>query len=203
MVYITGDQEIPSALLDKYRATLTEKQPDGVSRKRYPYRVPHMQKTGADNTAKQRKQRARFLQVRDKFNILPQADRARWYAARPPWSSYLWYYNYFIMSGLMDVLGANPEGASVIASIKHYPYTLLAGAPADVTVAISTIDPTKAAAFPYGAAHYMTSAEDPVVWWAWAVYPYVKEIMTEHVLMRASETISANAGASVSVIEYI
>ena len=43
MAKIEGPQSIPSVLLDAYRGTLTEKQPDGTSRKRYPYRVPNMQ----------------------------------------------------------------------------------------------------------------------------------------------------------------
>ena len=203
MVQLTGTQEIPSELLDAYRATLTEKQPDGVSRKRYPFRVPHMQAGGADVKAGQRTQRARFLQVRDSFKATSQAERARWYAARPPWSSFLWYYNYFIMSGLMDVLGANPEGASVINTIKHYTFTLPAGNPANVTVAITEINPTKAMGFLYGNGYNERSAEDPVIWWAWVVYPYLVELNATYALVKASLAITVNAGCGLSVIEYI
>ena len=121
----------------------------------------------------------------------------------PPWSSLLWYYNYFMLSGINDVLGANPEGASVIKTIKHYTFTLLAGAPANVTIAITAIDPAKAVVFPYGAAHMAESGEDPVVWWAWSVYPYLVSMITESIIMRASEEIKEAAGLGVTVIEYI
>lgn len=162
-----------------------------------------MQADGADVKPGQIKQRNRFIQIRDKFHTLSDTQKTRWYAARPPWSSFLWYYNYFMMSGLMDVLGANPEGASVIKSIKHYPFTMAAGAPALITVAISSIDPTKAMGFLFGAGFGEGSGEDPVVHWAWSVYPYVIDIYTTSMIMKASGNISQAAGCSVSVIEYI
>lgn len=198
MAKIEGDQNIPSALLDPYRATLTEKQPDDVGRKRYPYRVPHMQKDGADVKAGQLAQRTRFLLVRDEFNKLSDAEKARWYAARPPWSSFLWYYNYFIMSGLMDVLGANPEGASVINTIKHYTFTLPAGGPANVNIPISTINADKAAVFFYGAGWQEVSENIGV-----AIYPYLVSLTHSTCVAKASGAIEVNVGCSLSVIEYI
>ena len=97
----------------------------------------------------------------------------------------------------MDVLGANPEGASVIGSIKHYPFTLLQGNPAEVTVDITEVDPTKAMAFFYGAGHYEE------VSFAFNVYPYLITIAATYVLVKASGAISFNAGCSLSLIEYI
>lgn len=197
MVMLTGTQEIPSALLDLYRGTLTEKQPDGTSRKRYPYRLPGMQAGGSYIKPKQIIQRNRFKAVIAKFNATSAAERARWYAARPPWSSFLWYYNYFMMSGLMDVLGANPEGASVINTIKHYPFTLPQGAAANVTVNISEVDPSKAMGFFYGAGHYEEEA------FAYNVYPYLVTIAATYAIVKAAGLISFAAGCSISIIEYI
>lgn len=118
MAKLEGDQSIPAEWLDLYRATLTEKQPDGVSRKRYPYRVPKMQAGGDGVSADQLVQRNRFLLARNAFNTLSEAERQRWYAARPPWSSYLWYYNYFIMSSLIGNADVIHGGAGVIKSIQ-------------------------------------------------------------------------------------
>ncbi len=203
MVQLTGVQNIPSELLDLYRGTLTEKQPDVVSRKRYPYRLPQMQEDCSNYKPDQILQHNRFKTFIANFNAITEATRQRWYAARPPWSSFLWYYNYFIMSGLMDVLGANPEGASVIKSIKHYPFTMLAGAAANINIVIDEIDPTKAMVFPYGAGYKASSGFEPITAWAWVVYPYVVSIAAELVVMKASGVIEANADCSVSVIEYI
>lgn len=118
MAKITGTQDIPSVLLNLYRGTLTEKQPDGNSRKRYPYRVPPMQATGANTSAKQRAQRERFKTAMSDFRATPYAERQRWYAARPEWSSLLWYYNYFIMSDLSGNANQQQGGVGVIKSIQ-------------------------------------------------------------------------------------
>ena len=203
MAKITGPQEIPSELLDGYRATLGEVRPDDGVRKRYPYRVPTMQTLDGHPTIKQKAQRNRFKTIIEKFAAIDWPTRQRWYAASPEWGSILWYYNYFIMSGLMDVLGANPEGASVIKSIKHYTFTMLSGAPANINVVIDTIDPTKAMVFPYGSGYKADSGFEPITAWAWSVYPYVVSIAAELVVMKASGAIEANASCSISVIEYI
>ncbi len=118
MAKTEGTQSIPSALLDAYRGTLTEQQPDGVSRKRYPYRVPNMQEGGSDVKPGQKAQRTRFKESIANFHNVSAADRARWYAARPPWSSLLWYYNYYIMSDLTGNANQQQGGVGVIKSIQ-------------------------------------------------------------------------------------
>lgn len=203
MAKVTGPQEIPSELLDGYRATLGEIRPDDGVRKRYPYRVPIMQTATGHPTTKQKAQRTRFLTAKGAFVVTDWPTRQRWYAAAPEWGSLLWYYNYFIMSGIMDILGANPEGASVIKSIKHYTFNLPNGAPQNVNVVIDTIDPTKAMVFPYGAGHEVECGEDPITCWAWTVYPYLVSISANLVVMKASDWIDGITGCSISVIEYI
>ncbi len=198
MVWMTGAQSIPAELLDLYRGTLTEKQPDGVSRKRYPFRVPHMQAGGADVKPAQLIQRNRFKAVIARFNATSDAERARWYAARPPWSSFLWYYNYFIMSGLMDVLGANPEGASVINTIKHYTFAMASGAPANITVAITEINPEKAAVFFYGGGGAEIAEGIGV-----PIYPRLEALNATNIVARAAGQNDIAVICSVSVIEYI
>lgn len=118
MARTEGTQNIPSELLDLYRATLVEQTPELSIQKRLPYRLPNMQAGGADVKASQVAQRNRFKLIRDNFNALPEGERERWYAAMPPWSSFLWYYNYFIMSGLTGNANISEGGAGVIKSIQ-------------------------------------------------------------------------------------
>ena len=99
---------------------------------------------------------------------------------------------------MQDVLGAQLEGGQVIASIKHYPFTMPDGAPANITVAISEVDTTKAMAFFYGAG-YKEVAEAIGV----NVFPYIIAINATTVIVKASDILNGAAGASVTIIEYI
>jgi len=118
MAKIEGTQNIPSAVLDAYRATLGEQRPNDIIGKRYPYRVPKMQKGGSGVSPAQRSQRDRFLYNIGLFKTASPAERARWYAAMPPWSSYLWYYNYFMMSGQTGDDASQTGATGVIKSIQ-------------------------------------------------------------------------------------
>ena len=198
MAKTEGTQSIPAPWLDSYRATLGEQRPNLAVHKRYPWRLPNMQAGKSGESAGQRIQRARFITVRDSFKNRSQAERARWYANMPPWSSLLWYYNYFIMSGLMDILGANPEGAQVIASINHYTFTIPGGAPADITVNISEVNPAKSMAFFYGGGPHEVSEQIGIV-----NFPYLVAINATTLIAKGSNHNTGNSGASVSVIEYI
>ena len=198
MVKITGDQSIPSELLDLYRGTLTEKQPDGTSRKRFPYRLKNMQEGGSGVSTKQRTQRQRFLGARNRFLNISPAERARWYAARPPWSSFLWYYNYFIMSDLMGNANINEGGAGVINSIRYYEATAPSGSPSPITVAISEVDPNKAVVMLYGNGTW-EAVEGAVV----PIYPYPVTMHATYCVLKMSGTIDVNAGIGALVIEYI
>ncbi len=197
MVKIAGTQTIPSALLDTYRGTLTEKQPDGVSRKRYPYRVPQMQTGGSNVKAKQIIQRARFLQAKENFKLATPADRARWYAARPIWQSFLWYYNYFIMSDLAGNATPPQGGVGVVKSIKYYTATMPQYGPSPVTIAISDIDPGKAVMMLYGNGYHDPGAG------ATPVYPYPVGAFTTSVVVQMPIGIDVAADVGVTVIEYI
>lgn len=197
MVKISGDQNIPSEVLDAYRATLTEKQSDGVSRKRYPYRMPHMQEGGSDVKSAQATQRQRFKDAITKFAATPQAERQRWYAARPPWSSFLWYYNYFIMSSLNGNANVDQGGAGVINKIKFYTATMPSPGPSPVTVAISSVDPQKSVAMLYGNGYYDPGAG------ATPVYPYPVSMYTTSIVIQMATLIDSQVGVGVTVIEYI
>ncbi len=118
MARIEGTQNIPAEWLDLYRATLTEKLPTGAARKRFPFRLKHFQKGGNKVTDAQLEQRSRFEAIRDKFKNVSWANRQRWYAARPPWNSILWYYNYFMLSGLMGNAFVGDKGGGVIKTIQ-------------------------------------------------------------------------------------
>lgn len=112
------DQDIPSELLDLYRTALGEEKPDGGVQKRYPFRVPTMQTEVGHPSTKQRAQRARFLIAEGNFADVDWPTRQRWYAAAPEWGSFLWYYNYFIMSSLTGNANIPSGGTGVIKSIQ-------------------------------------------------------------------------------------
>lgn len=148
MAEFEGEQDIPSELLDLYRGTLNPHPTGGVVKSRYPYRMPPMQEGGRGVSAKQNAQRARFKIIKEKFATLSPTERARWYDNMPPWASFLWYYNYFIMSGLAG--NANPEqgGAGVIKSIQFVKETVLVGGAKTFT--INEVDPAKTVVMMFG-----------------------------------------------------
>lgn len=205
MAKVTLPQNIPSELLDGYRAAMGEVRPDKGVRKRYPYRVPTMQTLVGHPSTKQRAQRARFLTAKNNFADVPWATRQRWYAASPEWGSFLWYYNYFIMSSLAG--NANPPqgGAGVIKSIQFKTIAMPAGA-GEGQVAITAVDPAKTVVMLYGNSFTFREEE------AWAlsvpVYPYVSSIAAE--LVKCKWSIATYAGnptgaadIGITVIEYI
>jgi len=202
MAKIEGTQNIPAEWLDEYRATLTEKLPTEVSRKRFPFRLRLFQKGGYKITPEQLGQRGRFESVVDKFKDVSDEDRQRWYAARPPWGSLLWYYNYFMLSGLMGNAIVGTVGGGVIKDINHYTFTLPGGTPANVTVNIDTCDPAKAICFFYGAGAIIENPE-PGVYYAVQVYPYLVALASSYAVVKASGSITGDWGCSMSIIEYI
>ena len=118
MAKIEGTQDIPSELKYLYDGALTPIMPNAVVRGRYPWRIPKMQKGGSGVSVNQEEQRSRWLAIQAKFNLLSQAEKERWYAAAPQWHSLLFYYNYFMMSGLMGNAVVGEQGGGVIKSIQ-------------------------------------------------------------------------------------
>ena len=203
MAKTEGDQNVPSGLLDAYRATLGEVRPDAAVHKRYPWRMPTMQAGKANETAKQRIQRNRFNTVRAKFNTLSPAERARWYAGMPPWSSLLWYYNYFMLSGLNDVLGADARGASVIKSIQNRTIELPT---AGTTITHATVvDASKVVVMLWGAsyAYDWDQVGDIPYAWAWPVYPIWGTLNNTNISITWGMLPEAAAKVALQVIEYL
>lgn len=204
MAKTDGTQNIPSELLDTYRATLGEEKPGDVVGKRYPYRVPRMQNGHGNVTATQRIQRDKFKYVIDKFKGLSAAERARWYAAMPPWSSLLWYYNFFMLSGLIDVLGANAKGASVIKSIQNISDSIPTGGK---TVTIpNAVDTSKVVIMIWGSAHNWNFEEpipDNFAAYAWNIFPVWSNLTATSIWVGWSETPQFAATVSLQIIEYI
>lgn len=118
MAKYEGDQNVPSGLLDLYRGTLNPHPTGKIVKKRYPFRMPRMQEGGKGVHSGQLAQRERFKTIKGNFKNLSSAERARWYAAEPPWSSFLWYYNYFMMSGLVGNADIAQGGAGVVKTIQ-------------------------------------------------------------------------------------
>jgi hypothetical protein len=116
----------------------------------------------------------------------------------PEWGSVLWYYNYFMLSGLSG--NADPEhgGAGLIKSIKHYTFTMPTGLPSNINVTIDTIDPEKTVVFFYGSGAYEISADIAV-----AVYPYLVSLAATLAVVKASLENDHVAGLGLTIIEYI
>jgi len=108
-------------------------------RKRYPWRIPKMQKGGYGVSPGQKVQRDRFEYVKDKYALLSAAEKQRWVDANPPWGSYLYGYNFFMLEGLMG--GGTLEYPQMIKSIQ----VVKESVPTTGTksFAISTVDPAK------------------------------------------------------------
>lgn len=203
MAKTEGEQTIPCSLRDAYRAALAEQKPDLSIEKRYPYRMPTKQDKKGVPTPGQRIQRARFKTVIGSFNALSQAEKTRWYGAMPEWGSLLWYYNFFMLSGLMDVLGADARGAQVIKRILNRTLEIpIAGT--TITHA-TTVDASKVVVMLWGAAYNFDEAqvgEYPYAW-AWPIYPIWGTLGNTNISLTWSIDPHAAGKAALQVIEYI
>jgi len=205
MARIEGTQNIPSELKYFYDGTLTPLMPNAAIRSRYPWHVTQVQEGGPKESAGHKKQRARWKAIRDKFKTLTEAERQRWYAAAPPWGSLLFYYNYFMMSGLMGNATVGDKGGGVIKSIQFKTIAMPA-ADGEGEVAITAVDPAKCVVMLYG--NSICVDEESGAWFVSPVYPYVSSFAAELVKCKWSlpvayvnPTKAANIG--ITVIEYI
>jgi len=205
MARIEGTQNIPAEWIDAYRATLTEKMPGAAARKRYPFRLPQKEDGGYKVTENQKKHRTKWKEIRDKFNDTTPADRERWYAARPVWHSFLWYYNYFMMSGLSGNAVVGDKGGGVIKTIQNVLVSIPAGAGTG-TGSFSTVNPGRAIVMING--NSLAIDEEPSGFFAAIVYPYVLELASAAVKLKwalpaphFSDTKAAVVSATI--IEYI
>lgn len=205
MAKLEEPQDIPSELLDGYRVALNSHSTANIVKKRYPFRMPPMQEGGKGVYPKQRSQRARFKTAVADFNELSQADRERWYAAEPPWGSFLWYYNYFIMSSLSGNANIDDGGAGLIKSIQFKQISMPAGA-GEGQVAITAVDPAKSVVMLYGnsAIIYEWETGSVVV----TVYPYTSSFAAA--LVKCKWSMASYSGENtkaatigVTIIEYI
>ncbi len=148
MAKFEDPQEIPSQLLDLYRATLNPHPTGNIVKKRYPFRMARMQEGGKGVHKGQKAQRERFKTAMADFRNVSGPDRARWYAAEPPWSSFLWYYNYFIMSSLAGNADFQRGGDGVIKSIQFVSKSIPTGG--NEPIAINAVDPAKTVVMLFG-----------------------------------------------------
>jgi hypothetical protein len=203
MAHIEGTQEIPSEMRKLYQATLGLPLPDGQVKKRVPFRNKKMQAFGSGVTEKQNQQRDRFLNAIDKFNNADDDTRSRWYDAEPEYNSFLWYYNYFILSGLNGNANGQQGGYGVIKLIQHISTSLATGG---ATISIPTaIDPQKAVVMAWGAAYnyYEVALEPGGYGWAWNCFPVPKILNSSSLEAVWSNTPQGAGNCSFIVIEYI
>jgi len=198
MAKFEGTQNVPSEWLDQYRGTLNPHPTGNVAKKRYPYRLPKMQEGGKGVKPAQLKQRTRFKQAIAKFKEISYTQKQRWYDSEPPWSSFLWYYNYFVMSALAGNANINAGGAGVIKSIQYVTAAMSTGSPANVTVSIATVDPGKCVMMLYGAGAYNIAGDLFV-----QVYPVPIAINSSQAIIKNSIQNDTAYTAGITVIEYI
>lgn len=205
MAKTTGTQSIPSALLPLYKAVMAEANPEKRVGKRYPFRVPPMQTEKGHPSKKQKTQRDAFLVAVAAFNNTDAATRQRWWENEPEWNSFLWYYNYFLMSSLNDEIVVGDGVIGVIKSIQHKTISIPTGS-GEGSVAITAVDVDKAIVMIQGGT---VAVEDNSSYgYAGAIMPYVSSIASTLVkakwalpVMFGNNAIAATV--SIIVIEYI
>lgn len=203
MAYIEGTQSIPAEIYKQVKATLGTQAQTGLVKKRTPFRLPNMQEGGKHVRQSQIDQRERFKNIVSKFNNVDDAERSRWYGAEPEYSSFLWYYNYFILSGLSGNANGQQGGYGVIKLIQNIATNLgTAGAILNLPTAV---DPQKAVIMAWGAAysHSLDGGEYGAWAWAWNCYP-VPILLNSSQLQAVWSTPPERSGnVSFIVIEYI
>jgi len=214
-----GTQSVPAEWLDLWRGNLTDKSPLKITRKRYPFRRRLWRKGGYKVTEKQKAQRERFELAISKFKTISDYEKSRWYDSMPPWHSLLWYYNYFMLSALNDVLGAIARGMSVIKKIQNFKQSVPAGG-GWITFG-TAVDPQKCVIMIWGGAYktklisWMATAI--AIWeggekgetflqtacMAWPIFPVWDSLGSSLLSVGWAETPDAAANQAVQVIEYI
>jgi len=205
MAKIEGTQTIPSEIEEQYSEILTPKLSGSQVRTRCPFTRPKSRAGGPNESDAQKAQRDRFRTARDRFNDTDYSERQRWYESAPVWNSFLWYYNWFMLSALMGVTGIPGGTTAVIKSIQHINVTIGSGT-ATGTGTFSSVDSDKAVVMMNGSTiAYGQSGDYPYVA---IIYPYLKEIADTSLKMCWSVVPTdteapQQAVISVDVIEYI
>lgn len=198
-------QEIPSELFDKWRHTMGWAGGQPWQKKRHPFKIPPMQEGGRNVRPSQIAQRVRFKTAIALFKPLSQTERQRWYDAAPEWNSFLWYYNYFIMSALVGNANVSQGGAGVIKSIQNVIVSIGSGTSVG-EASISEINPDKAVIMLQGNSGAVYETETAAAWLL--VFPIVDELQKEKVKLKwgLPSPLSINviaANVSATIIEYI
>ena len=203
MAKVEGTQSIASALLKKYQAALTSKTSTSHVRIRMPFTLPKAKAGGIHESTARAAQRARFNLARTDFNNLGTADRSNWYDNAPVWNSYLWYYNFFILSSLGGNADFNAGGLGVIKLIQQVQTSL--GTAGGVIAIPTAIDPKKSVVMVWGGGHTHDEGfgEDFGFAWAWICYPVPYILNSTSVSVLWSETPSAAGNIALQIIEYI
>ena len=197
MAKVEGTQSIASALLKKYQAALTRKTSTSHVRIRMPFELPKAKAGGLDESVARAAQRERFKTVKDSFNTLGTADRTNWYNSAPIWNSYLWYYNWFMLSGIMGVSGIPGHFEAVIKSIQ-YAVCQVPIAHGTGTCTFSSVNSDKVVFMINGAGFYEIGEGLAV-----AAHPYLLTHDSTIAKFRAAMENGAAFDMSTVIIEYI
>jgi hypothetical protein len=203
MAKVEGDQTIPAEWQDYYDAELGPKNSLAVVGKRYPFKRPDFQEGGKRVTPAQVAQRTRFKNALALFQTIPQESRSRWYDSAPQWNSYLWYYNWFMLSALMGVLGAVAGGAAVIKNIINLNFSVpITGIDYSFSPAV---DPSKVVVLMHGCAVYTTVREEMeyAVAFGFPVHPVWASLDSSGISVGWAMTPTSGAQVALQIVEYI
>lgn len=203
MVKVTGTQTIPAEWDKQYEGTLTLKLPDGTIRKRYPFRVPARQDGGSRVSPGMILQRQRFKLAINSFKSITSQQRQEWYEASLNLEKTLFYFNYFLKSALMDVLGGIIQGAEVINKIQ---FQKIAVPTAGTWLTFATaVNPNKVVILQGGCAINSFETDKTTVGYgfAWAILPVFDSLLSSSMWVGWAQTPADQADQSVQIIEYI
>jgi len=197
MAKVEGTQSISSPILNKYKELLTRKTTTNNVRIRMPFQLPKAKAGGQHESAARAAQRARFSTAKDRFNTLGTDDRTNWYDSSPIWNSYLWYYNWFMLSALMGVTGIPGSFEAVIKSIQ-YANCQIGSAGGTGTCAYTSVNVDKVVFMINGAGWYDIGAGVAV-----AAYPYLLTHNATAAQFKGALDSGSSFNMSTVIIEYI
>lgn len=203
MVKISGSQTIPASMMLEYRGNLTEVMPNGVVRKRYPFRRPAYQAGGYRVSEAQTENRNKFLAIKNSFSSLAFSERAAWYSAAGGSSYPDWYFNYFIKSGFLDVMGHFYFGCAMISRVQHYFLELQTdGTLLDL---VYTVNPLRCFVLLNGEAHFQDIEQQGTdqAWWIAGIKPILNNLFTSQISVMFSSPPDSPANVVIEIIEYL
>ena len=203
MAKIEGTQSIPASDLFAYKGNLTEAMPNNVVRKRYPFRIPTLQNGGWKVSEAQATNRAKFSTIASNFANVINLDRSRWFSNPGQSPAPDWYFNFFIMSGFLDVLGHFEYGCAMIKQIQNYFFELPTGG--TLINLTSAVNPLRCFVTILGEGHFADIEQTDTVqaWYMVGIKPILNNLFYSSFSVQFCWPPDYPANIAVQIIEYL